>query len=74
MAEAAWFFGEDQARYLLACPQAKGAALIEAAKAAGVPATQIGKAEGDQVVLGRRPMALADVQAAHEGGFAKMMA
>ena len=73
MAEAAWFFGEDQARYLLAVPQGQSATLIEAAKAAGVPATVIGKAEGDQIVLGRRPVALADARATHEGGFTKVM-
>ena len=40
-----YLFGEDQARYLVATPDAD--ALIEAAKEAGVPASHAGKVGGD---------------------------
>ena len=50
-------FGEDQARYLLATDDA--AALIDAARAAGVPAAQVGRIGGDAARLGEEsaPMA-----------------
>src|SRR3954453_19998684 len=40
----AWWFGEDQARYLLAVPDA--AAVLAAAQVAGVPAAPIGRSGG----------------------------
>ncbi|MGB0853958.1 MAG: phosphoribosylformylglycinamidine synthase subunit PurL [Pikeienuella sp.] len=70
----AWFFGEDQGRYLVACPVDAVSKVIAAADAAGVPAEHIGKVEGDRIVLGDRSTSLAAARAAHEGGFARMMA
>ncbi|SFI96613.1 phosphoribosylformylglycinamidine synthase subunit PurL [Albimonas pacifica] len=73
MAPGAWFFGEDQARYLLACPAQSAMAALDAAAKAGVPARQIGTLEGDAVILGGRPAPLAALREAHSGGFARMM-
>ena len=73
MAPGAWFFGEDQGRYLLACPAKSAMAALDAAAKAGVPARQIGTLEGDAVILGGRPAPLAALREAHSGGFARMM-
>ncbi|MBZ0127934.1 MAG: phosphoribosylformylglycinamidine synthase subunit PurL [Rhodobacteraceae bacterium] len=61
-----WFFGEDQARYLLATRDPAG--LLAAAAKAGVPARNIGKTGGDQVRLGEAAIPLADLRHAHETG------
>jgi phosphoribosylformylglycinamidine (FGAM) synthase-like enzyme len=71
LAPLAWFFGEDQARYLLAC--ADPAPVLEAAKAAGAPAAVVGRVGGDRVALGGADVPLETVRAAHAGGFARMM-
>jgi phosphoribosylformylglycinamidine synthase len=68
---AAWFFGEDQARYLLAC--ADPAPALAAAARAGVPARVAGEAGGDAVRLGEASLPLATLRAAHREGFARMM-
>jgi phosphoribosylformylglycinamidine synthase len=68
---AEWFFGEDQARYLLGSAEAD--AVIAAAGEAGVSARLVGKMGGAAVRLGSSQVALADLRAAHAGGFARMM-
>ncbi|MHA1527979.1 MAG: phosphoribosylformylglycinamidine synthase subunit PurL [Alphaproteobacteria bacterium] len=71
LAPSAWFFGEDQGRYLLACTDAD--AVIAAAAEAGVTARRVGETGGGAVCLGASEVALGDLRAAHEGGFARMM-
>ncbi|MCH8168822.1 MAG: phosphoribosylformylglycinamidine synthase subunit PurL [Proteobacteria bacterium] len=71
LAPSAWFFGEDQGRYLLACTDAD--AVIAAAGNAGVSARRVGETGGEAVRLGGSEVALAELRAAHEGGFARMM-
>jgi phosphoribosylformylglycinamidine synthase len=58
-AEIGQLFGEDQARYLVACDADGAAALETAAKAAGVPLARVGRFGGADVVLGadRAPLA-----------------
>jgi phosphoribosylformylglycinamidine synthase len=73
LSPAAWFYGEDQARYLLAIAPGDVDAALEMAAAAGVPAARIGALGGDAVVLAGAGVALAALRAAHEGGFAAMM-
>jgi phosphoribosylformylglycinamidine synthase len=68
-----WFFGEDQARYLLACPPADAPAVLAAAVDAGVPARRVGSVTGDAVALGATSVPLATLRAAHESGFARLM-
>ncbi|MGR3717188.1 MAG: AIR synthase related protein, partial [Thermohalobaculum sp.] len=71
LAPSAWFFGEDQGRYLLACTDTD--AVIAAAGNAGVRARRVGEFGGEAVRLGGSEVALADLRAAYEDGFARMM-
>ncbi|WP_395671254.1 phosphoribosylformylglycinamidine synthase subunit PurL [Phenylobacterium sp.] len=65
-ADHAQLFGEDQARYLIGL--ADPAPLLEAAKAAGVPAKIIGRADGEALAVeGLFDLPLAKLRAAHEG-------
>ena len=62
----ALLFGEDQARYLIATSEPQ--AVLDAAVAAGVPASVIGKAGGDSLTAGGLfDVALTKIRAAHEG-------
>jgi phosphoribosylformylglycinamidine synthase len=69
----AYWFGEDQARYVLAVADAP--ALLRAAAAAGVPAVLIGHslAGGDLTLSGGTTMSLATLRAAHERFFPAWM-
>ena len=71
LTHTAWFFGEDQGRYLLGCTDP--GTVIAAAIEAGVPARQVGQTGGDTIQLGKSRIALAKVRAAHNNGFARMM-
>ncbi|MEM1276324.1 MAG: phosphoribosylformylglycinamidine synthase subunit PurL [Pseudomonadota bacterium] len=73
LAPLAWFFGEDQARYLVACPEAALAAMTEAAVATQVSLRRVGHVGGTEVVLGEASVALATLSDLHEGGFGALM-
>jgi len=61
-------FGEDQARYLIAAPDAVARQIVHDGAKAGVVAADIGAAGGDVVeVAGVLSVALADLRQAHEG-------
>ena len=63
---AAWLFGEDQARYLVATGDAGG--LLAAAERAGVPARAVGKSGGNRLILAEgEAISLAELKAGHEG-------
>jgi phosphoribosylformylglycinamidine synthase II len=63
--EAAFWFGEDQGRYVLAV--ADGAALLARAQAAGVPARRIGRSGGAAIVLpDGAALTLDDLRTRHE--------
>jgi phosphoribosylformylglycinamidine synthase II len=67
-----FWFGEDQARYVLAV--ADGAALIAKAKAAGVPARLIGVAGGGDLVLpDGTAISVSTLAAAHEATLPALM-
>ena len=66
-------FGEDQARYLLACDAADAAALESAAKAANIPATRIGRFGGDAVQLGKDTAPLAELSSLYRRAFAETL-
>ena len=69
----AFLFGEDQARYLIATDAADP--ILQAARAAGVPAEQIGVAGGEAIVVqGLLTLPLAELRAAHEGWLPSFMA
>jgi phosphoribosylformylglycinamidine synthase len=64
----AFWFGEDQARYLLAVPNA--ARLLAAAKATGIPAEHIGQTGGNSLTLSDSDaIFLSELRGAHEGFF-----
>ena len=73
-AEIAFLFGEDQARYLVALPQAGLAALTAAAKAAGVPLALVGQFGGSTVSLGTDSAPVAELSALYRGAFASAVA
>ena len=72
--EHAFWFGEDQSRYILAVPDA--APLLAAAAAAGVPAARLGRSSRarDLVLPGGRSISVASLQAAHEATLPALMA
>jgi phosphoribosylformylglycinamidine synthase len=69
----AFWFGEDQARYVLTV--AKGAAdkVLAAAKAAGVPAAKLGETGGAAVNVAGDSIAVAELKTAHEAFFPNLM-
>jgi len=65
---AAWAFGEDQARYLLALPPDLARAAGEAARAAGIPFLAIGTTGGSELtVQGAFTISVDTLAEAHEG-------
>jgi phosphoribosylformylglycinamidine synthase len=67
-----FWFGEDQARYVLAV--ADGAACVAAAAAAGVPARVIGNSRGEAlVVAGAGSISVGSLAAAHEATLPGLM-
>ncbi len=69
---AGFWFGEDQARYVLAV--ADGAALLAAAQAAGIPARLLGRTGGEGLTLpDGATISLATLRSAHERFFPALM-
>jgi phosphoribosylformylglycinamidine synthase len=65
--EHAFFFGEDQGRYVLTAPPPRTASIVAEAERAGVPLLCIGVTGGDSLTLGGSPpIALARLRKAHE--------
>ena len=69
-ADIAQLFGEDQARYLVACDAAGADALEAAAKAAGVPLDRVGIFGGDTVAFGADTAPLAELSKLYRTAFA----
>ncbi|WP_299874871.1 phosphoribosylformylglycinamidine synthase subunit PurL [uncultured Sulfitobacter sp.] len=72
--DTAQLFGEDQARYLIACNFDQAEALMIAAGRAGVPLTTVGKFGGSEVSFGTTSAPLADLSAIYRGTFADTFA
>ena len=73
-AHAAWF-GEDQARYVVAVSPDKAEAVFKAAADAHVPVRALGTVGGEALTLqGEKPLPLAALKAAHEGWLPDFMA
>ncbi len=71
----AYWFGEDQARYLVTATPDNLAAVIEAAQVAGVAATRIGTVGGMSLTLGdETPVAVADLSTRFESWLPDYMA
>ncbi len=64
-------FGEDQARYLIACNPDSMAALEAAGKAAGAPVAIVGQFGGETVSFGSETAAMADLSALYRSAFEK---
>ncbi len=70
----AFWFGEDQARYIATCVPAVAAAILAEAHAAGVPALRLGITGGNDLTLdGVERISLHDLRAAHESWFPAYM-
>lgn len=65
-ADAAFAFGEDQARYVLAVAETDFAELQATAKKSGVPLKRLGKVGAKSLSVGGASCAVADLKAAHE--------
>ncbi len=71
--DAAFWFGEDQGRYVVA--SADPESLLRDAQAAGVPAAVIGRTGGVALTVpDAKPISLAELRGAHEGWFPSFMA
>ncbi|MBT0956467.1 phosphoribosylformylglycinamidine synthase subunit PurL [Alphaproteobacteria bacterium KMM 3653] len=64
-------FGEDQARYLIACSFDKAEALMTAASQAGVTIQSVGKFGGSTVRFGTSEAPLEDLSASYRGVYAE---
>ncbi|MEM7088846.1 MAG: phosphoribosylformylglycinamidine synthase subunit PurL [Pseudomonadota bacterium] len=69
-----FLFGEDQARYLVACNFDQAEALMIAAGQAGVPLVSVGRFTGDTVKIGTSEAPLADLQDTFRTSFAAAVA
>ena len=67
--DTGWFFGEDQARYLIAT--SNPTAVLLAAKNSSVPAEMIGVATGDSLSLGSTSVTLTNLRNAFTAGLPK---
>ena len=67
-------FGEDQARYLVACDAEGAAALEAAAAAAGVPLARVGRFGGEAIRLGEDSAPLAELSQLYRSAFAAALA
>jgi phosphoribosylformylglycinamidine synthase len=71
----AWLFGEDQGRYLIACPQAEALPVIDEAARAGVAARQVGRVGGSELIVGGgRAISVARLKELHERWLPRYMA
>ncbi|MBN9543990.1 MAG: phosphoribosylformylglycinamidine synthase subunit PurL [Alphaproteobacteria bacterium] len=69
-----FFFGEDQARYLIAAPFAEAEKIVAEARDAYIPVTELGKTGGDAVIVNDKDkVTLSKLRAAHEGWFPRFM-
>ncbi|WP_223424189.1 phosphoribosylformylglycinamidine synthase subunit PurL [Tateyamaria pelophila] len=72
--ETPFLFGEDQARYLVACNFDKAEALMLEAGKLGIPIQTVGKFTGDTVWLGKNSAPLAELSDTYRSTFGKTFA
>ncbi|MFG6516986.1 phosphoribosylformylglycinamidine synthase subunit PurL [Sulfitobacter sp. 1A13496] len=72
--DTATLFGEDQARYLVACTADAAETLIAAGKEAGVAVTAVGAFGGDKVSFGCASAPLSDLRTIYRTTFAQTFA
>ncbi len=73
-ASTEFLFGEDQARYLVACNFDQAEALMIAAGQAGVPLVSVGRFTGDSVKIGNSEAPLAELTETFRQSFAAAVA
>ncbi|RLK10490.1 phosphoribosylformylglycinamidine synthase subunit PurL [Ruegeria conchae] len=73
-ASTEFLFGEDQARYLVACNFDQAEALMIAAGQAGVPLASVGRFTGDSVKIGSSEVSLAELADTFRSSFAEAVA
>ncbi|MFY2826449.1 phosphoribosylformylglycinamidine synthase subunit PurL [Ruegeria sp. MALMAid1280] len=73
-ASTEFLFGEDQARYLVACNFDQAEALMISAGQAGVPLVSVGRFTGDSVRIGNSEAALEELTATFRSSFAEAVA
>ncbi|RBW56073.1 phosphoribosylformylglycinamidine synthase subunit PurL [Ruegeria sp. A3M17] len=73
-ASTEFLFGEDQARYLVACNFDQAEALMIAAGQAGVPLVSVGRFTGDSIRVGSSEAALEDLATTFRTSFAEAVA
>ncbi|SFT84350.1 phosphoribosylformylglycinamidine synthase subunit PurL [Sedimentitalea nanhaiensis] len=73
-ASTEFLFGEDQARYLVACNFDQAEALMIAAGQVGVSVTSVGRFTGDTVWIGNASAPLADLSRVYRNSFAEHVA
>jgi phosphoribosylformylglycinamidine synthase subunit PurL len=69
----AWFFGEDQGRYLVACAPSDAARLEEMASGSRITLRRIGTVEGHDIRLGNASVALSRIAEAHGRGLSNLL-
>jgi phosphoribosylformylglycinamidine synthase len=70
-----FWFGEDQARYVIAAPFAEAEKIVAEARAAYIFVAELGKTGGDALTIDDKDsVKLAKLRAAHEGWFPRFMA
>jgi phosphoribosylformylglycinamidine synthase len=72
--DAAHWFGEDQARYVITVNSGQWSVVSEKAKAASVTITQLGTVRGDALILGGESAKVADLYKTNEAFLPKYMA
>jgi phosphoribosylformylglycinamidine synthase II len=71
----AFWFGEDQGRYVMTVKAANAAAVLEKAAAAGIPAQRLGRTAGDALILAaERPILISTLVSRFEGWLPGYMA
>jgi len=70
----AFWFGEDQARYIVTVPAAEAGLVLAKMKGAGVPCMRIGTTGGDAIVIsGETPVSVAALKTEFERWFPAYM-
>jgi phosphoribosylformylglycinamidine synthase len=70
----AFWFGEDQARYIVTVPAEQAGRVLAKMKGCGVPCVRIGTTGGDAIAItGETPVSLESLKAGFEGWFPAYM-
>ena len=70
----AFWFGEDQARYIVTVPAGEAGRVLAKMKGAGVPCVRIGTTGGDAIAItAEAPVSIASLKAGFEGWFPAYM-